>query len=182
MFQGWRVCLASRLCRIRFPSAPHLVLLEIIRILRFMKYLLTPTKTTKGKLINIGVAFLLCIIWVFFIEHLLGIIDTRFLFALPPSNLQVFFYSCIMAPLWEEVTFRYAPLEISRKFNHELLIPIIVIASAIFGWGHGHTIDHILIQGVMGVIFSVLYIKNGHSLSSSIILHSLWNTFVIFIL
>ena len=44
---------------------------------------------------------------------------------------------------------------------------------------NGYGAESILRQGFMGFIFSWVYIKNGHSLKSSIFLHMSWNLFCI---
>jgi membrane protease YdiL (CAAX protease family) len=40
----------------------------------------------------------------------------------------------------------------------------------------------ILIQGIMGLVLSALYIKNDFCIKSTIFTHALWNFYVLFII
>lgn len=144
------------------------------------------SKSLSKKLITIGAAFTFMFLWVFLIKS--GLKYTRIFnpfvgFVYTP--LGIFFFSCIIAPLWEELVFRHAPLQITKKLNQVLNVdftwPVIFISSAIFGWGHGQQAVSILIQGVMGVVFSIVYIRNNYSYWSSTVLHFLWNSSVYYI-
>lgn len=91
-----------------------------------------------------------------------------------------FFFACIFAPLWEELAFRHAPMLIAKHFNKaskkvNLTWPVVIISSVIFGWGHGQGPISLLIQGVGGLLFSWVYLKNNYSYWSSVALHCLWN-------
>lgn len=140
-----------------------------------------PAATTFNKWRNIALGFFLCVFWVMFIQHILL---TLYPFSeRPPQDVELvpgkylFFITCIVAPIWEELAYRYGPISIAKHFGKELVMPVIVISSATFGWGHGQGAESILRQGVMGFIFSWVYIKNGYSVWSSIILHMSWNVF-----
>lgn len=149
-----------------------------------MKYILTPAKTAWEKLFVILVGFLLILIWNYSALSFIGWLNTYQIsipFLPPPPKYELFF-ACILAPIWEELAYRYAPIQISKKFNHELLIPILIISSAMFGWGHGRAGESILIQGVTGLIFAFVYIKNNYSLLSSMFLHGFWNFFILVII
>lgn len=127
----------------------------------------------KAKFILIGYA--ITVLWILLIslglKHIL-IFDY-------PTPLGIFFFSCILAPLWEELAFRHAPIQIAKglykALDVDFTIPIVIISSAIFGWGHGHGPISILMQGVGGLVLSFVYIKNGYSYWSSVIVHFLWN-------
>lgn len=92
-----------------------------------------------------------------------------------------FIHSCVIAPLWETLVFIWAPLALVKDKKH-LWYPVIIIASFVFGIGHKTSVHPILIQGVFGVIFSTVYIRNGFSFWSAVFLHALWNFTVIFLI
>jgi len=94
-----------------------------------------------------------------------------------PSIWFTVFMSCIWAPLWEEAIFRHAPLQLIKGSQINPFF-IVLLASALFGWLHGGA-QNVLIQGVYGLIFSYVYIKNEYSIVSSMALHSLWNASVL---
>ena len=98
-----------------------------------------------------------------------------------PPFLYEIFMACILAPLWEELAFRHAPGLIAKGMGKQFLLPIIIISSALFGWGHHHGAESILRQGVMGLLFFWVYIKNGYSYWSSTIVHAAWNTTLFFV-
>jgi membrane protease YdiL (CAAX protease family) len=95
---------------------------------------------------------------------------------------QVFLRACIIAPVWEELAFRFAPLQLAKGFDEKKFAPaMIVLSSCVFGIIHGG-VANIFVQGVAGVCLSCVYIKSNYSLWTNITLHALWNTFVIFII
>lgn len=139
----------------------------------------------SAKIKNILVAFVANFVWfVFIVSFLKKIIpsengpDGGFL---KPYDIYTsgaaasFFFGCILAPLWEEAAFRFAPITLAKHFGKDVMVPVIVISSVLFGWGHGSGPTSILIQGVGGVILSWLYIKNNYSYISSVTSHFLWN-------
>jgi len=91
-----------------------------------------------------------------------------------------FLYALVLAPLVEELVFRYAILKIalrtSRGRRNVYLIAIIV--SFIFGAIHWHQ-NMFLIQGVLGFILSFLYIKT-RSYWLIVVFHAGWNAFIHF--
>lgn len=140
----------------------------------------------KDKLINIGAGYALMLVWVVIITKLLGFlydpssnIFSQFYFYKEPSIYFKVFMACIWAPLWEELVFRNAPLQLIRG-SQTNPIHVIVITSALFGWLHGGPVN-IMIQGVYGVVFSYVYLRNGYCYWSSVILHSLYNASLFFI-
>jgi membrane protease YdiL (CAAX protease family) len=131
----------------------------------------------KAKLKNIGIALILTLGWV-------GLID-GFLRSLNPQSLfTTLFFSCILTPLWEELLFRHIPLQTLKliSFRSEAqrlkaLFLTVLLSSVIFGLVHGRGGISILIQGVCGLAFSYVYLKNSYSYWSAVILHSLYNLF-----
>lgn len=145
-----------------------------------MKYILENRETKLvGKIRNIIIAFILLFVWINVVYHLLDKIKTSptFIF-LSPSIWYNAFTCCILAPLWEELVYRYGPITIARNAGKQYILPTIVIVSAIFGMQHYDSPHPILFQGVMGFIFSLLYIKNNYSYWSSVTLHCMWNSYV----
>lgn len=103
----------------------------------------------------------------------------------PPIRL-VFFMACVWAPFWEEIMYRWVPLTLAQridaKFDLNILWPVILLSSTIFGLDHGEGAVSLLYQGLGGIIYCLLYLKNNNSILSTMVLHSVWNTLVIFIL
>lgn len=92
------------------------------------------------------------------------------------------FFSCILAPLVEEFMFRHFPLQTLKliPFPNEssrtkAIMLVVLMSSLIFGLMHGNGWDSVLIQGVTGLGFSYVYLKNNYSYWSSVITHSLYN-------
>jgi membrane protease YdiL (CAAX protease family) len=158
-----------------------------------LKFILdNPEKTLFGKIRNIGFVFALELIYLSIIVFLLKQLDPFDLYTLmhqyslphviDANAIGIFFFACIWAPLWEEAAFRYAPITIAKNFGPQFLFPVIIISSVLFGWGHGSGPVSLLIQGVGGFLFSLLYIKNGFSYKSSVTAHFLWNLSLMFLL
>lgn len=97
------------------------------------------------------------------------------------ARIPAFFYACIMAPLWEELAFRVIPISIARKFGEQFIIPVVILSSLIFGWGHGNGTNSLLIQGVGGLLLSVVYIKTNYNYWCSVAMHFAWNFWIIFL-
>lgn len=154
-----------------------------------LKYLLKEEKTFLGKLSNIALGYLfsmICIIFVLnYYEWLLqpATFDLTVLgqFYQPiykfPLLIQIFF-TVIMAPIAEEIIFRHLPFKVIQTLNPKdranLLIPTVLFTSVVFGLMH-QGLPSVLIQGVGGFFLACVYIKNGYSLWSSILMHALWN-------
>jgi membrane protease YdiL (CAAX protease family) len=154
-----------------------------------LKFILNPEKTVFGKIRNIGFVFTINIIWICLILTFLHKIDPDSIITVFPQRMDIedtptslFFFACIVAPIWEEAAFRYAPITIAKNFGEQYLLPVIVISSVLFGWGHGFGPVSLLIQGVAGFLFSLLYIKNNYSYISTVISHFLWNLIWIFLI
>lgn len=87
---------------------------------------------------------------------------------------------CIAAPLWEEFLFRKLPLDFVGKWgNDDLLLQTVFASSLLFGLVHGGPFS-VFIQGVGGLLFAFLYVKNGYSYWSTVIAHFLWNFIIMF--
>jgi len=139
----------------------------------------------KKILVILG-AYAFIIFWLFLIKIGLNkLITLNFFTGIKYTALGTFFFGCILAPLWEELVFRHAPLLIAKKFKKKLKIdftwPIVIISSVIFGWGHGFGPISILIQGVGGLILSFVYLKNNNSYWSAVATHFLWNFSLIYV-
>jgi membrane protease YdiL (CAAX protease family) len=133
-------------------------------------------KTVQGKVINVLLAFVAILIWMIFANSL---IDELAYGQIILSDRYFFFFSCIFAPLWEELVFRKGILDTGRCGSTQNMISLMIISSAIFGWLHGYGAESIMKQGVMGLIFAWLYLKNGYSYWSTVIVHSAWNILVL---
>ena len=88
--------------------------------------------------------------------------------------------ACIYAPIVEEFIFRVGPISLVKD-KPKLMFPVVILSSALFGWLH-YGAASLPIQGVLGVVLAAIYIKNGYSYWSSVLLHAMWNAYVIFIL
>lgn len=94
-------------------------------------------------------------------------------FRAPPQEFAWYFtFICVIGPIWEEIVFRYGVFEFFPKVKQ---LPKILVSSIIFGLMHNSDmVAHgLLIQGVLGMVFAVMYIRHG--LKGSIILHGCWN-------
>lgn len=101
--------------------------------------------------------------------------------SLPTDVVYYLVFACVIAPLWEEAVYRYAPITLSNDLGIKNSLPIIILSSYLFGIAHGYVIYSIMIQGVMGLTASIIYEANGNSYLSSVAFHSGWNLLVGFI-
>jgi membrane protease YdiL (CAAX protease family) len=90
------------------------------------------------------------------------------------------FFTLIFAPCLEEFVFRVGFIGLVKD-KPNLLFPVIILSSALFGWLHGGA-ENWLVQGVMGFILACVYVKNGYSYWSVVLLHFLWNLYCVTIL
>lgn len=155
-----------------------------------MNFTITPNKTLIEKAQTIGFAFCILVLWITFTQALYNIcfksvVTVNFSLQIAkmitiPTAFGMFFLTCIIAPLSEELLFRCLPISIlSRIDNGKYMWQIIGIISIIFGLLHGSSFN-ILIQGVLGVVLSYVYLKNDKSYWSCVILHFLYNFYVIY--
>ncbi len=135
--------------------------------------------TPLEKVLNILKAYIFCMVWVLLISCLYTSLfpdQGGYSDWLRPNRLILFITSVILAPLFEELMFRVLPIELLRSFSKNYkssLFPVILGTNAIFGVLHGNYFN-ILIQGVVGVALSWVYIKNK-SYWSAVSLHALYN-------
>lgn len=133
----------------------------------------SPSTLFWDKIKNVVFGFAIIYFWVLLVVTFLDFLNTPAQVITPQVS---FFFSCIMAPLWEEVIFRLMPITLARRFDERLLPIVVVSSSIIFGIGHGYGIVSILIQGMMGFIFACTYLKNGNIIYA-MLLHSAWNIY-----
>lgn len=107
-----------------------------------------------------------------------------------------FFFACVLAPLWEELMFRYLPFALfiapklataglseeqianNEKFIKTFLGLLILSTSIIFGLLHGGPIN-ILFQGVGGIILWKIFLQSGkYRYWYAVGAHALWNVSV----
>lgn len=148
-----------------------------------------PVTTLKGRAFNVVGVVGALFIWSFFVKWFLNFLYGYPIFQIFPSFFPpepkvafLFFGYCIATPFIEEAMFRYAPIEISRQISHKAILPAVILSTIVFAQGHSVPwIYAIMMQGVGGLAFSFLYIKNGFSYLSSVSAHALWNFLVIFL-
>lgn len=145
---------------------------------KLKKWLFKKAETGLDKVMFTAGAFLFNMIWLFGIVTFLKYINMK---GYENWQIPAFFYACIMAPLWEELAFRVIPISIARKFGEQFIIPVVLLSSLIFGWGHGGGTNSLLIQGVGGLLLSAVYIKTNYNYWCVVAMHAAWNTWVIFL-
>jgi len=137
----------------------------------------------KSKITTIIAAVAVCLIWQFFVFDILYPYLGIYLKGGPYGHSSgEFFFACIWAPLWEEALFRYFPITYAKQMGEKFILPIVIASSCIFGWQHGHIQQGVLVQGVMGLILSYVYIENGFSYVSSVLTHMFYNIIVTYFL
>lgn len=141
---------------------------------KFEQYLSKPETNLFGKLLNILGGFAFILVWTFCMSRIFYGPLVQFGF---DYTWYILLLSCVVAPLWEEVAFRVIPLKLIAK-SQDAIVPVMVASSMIFGYLHGGPIN-ILFQGVMGFVMACVYVKNGYSYWSSVLLHAIWNFSVI---
>lgn len=96
--------------------------------------------------------------------------------SLPDNAVLYLIFACLITPLWEEAVYRYAPLELGRGLGVQNKLPIIVLSCFFFAISHGQGYMFLMIHGVLGAVFSWVYLKSGYA--SAVITHSCWNFIV----
>lgn len=125
-------------------------------------------KTITWGVVILLAVFALQIIWV----RLVMIFGE--IFSEMTTEFQFFLLSVVLCPIAEEVLWRYAPLELAKKYFPQSIVPIVIGVSICFGLAHDNPFPfNILIQGFLGVTFSFVYLTLG--LRYSILCHALWN-------
>jgi len=147
----------------------------------FIKWLHKPSKTWHEKVINILAAYTFCLLFISIVNYFYGWLyateQIPFFFKQYKHEWWIdFFGACIIAPLAEEILFRHLPMQILKNIKgyKKFLLPCMLFTSAVFGYMHQGAVS-IPIQGVTGFVLCVVYLKNGYSYTSSVVLHFLWN-------
>lgn len=91
-------------------------------------------------------------------------------------------FGIILTPLWEELAFRYIPITFAKLLGQAFILPTIFLSSLMFGFGHPGGMIALLLQGVGGFIYSILYIRNNYSYWSTVTAHAMWNITTMLIL
>jgi len=153
---------------------------------------MNPLKQQDNLLLKVGnviVAFFAMVIWSAFVVWITSLLAGEKTYSDSEREGSVAFnlvMTCILPPLWEELKYRVVYLKVAKfidratNANGEIIILGMLVSSIDFGWGHGFGIYSLLMQGVFGLMLAWVYIKNGYSYISSVALHFLWNTYVIF--
>lgn len=139
--------------------------------------------TWQTKIGSVLLGFAVTFIWVTIVTELLKAVGMWEPTTHEVHNLtdftRVILFGCFIHPLWEEAAFRYAPLTFASLVPGDKAIwPVIIISATIFGLGHGSGSISILVQGVMGVILSLVYLRSGYW--AAVALHTLWNLHTLF--
>ncbi len=145
-----------------------------------MDILGSPSTSIFDRSRNIALGFVIILFWVVGMQAFLSLFIEgypTFVPRTPDFTFARFFFSCIRAPLWEELAFRVAPLTIAKTLNPKSIVPVVILSSIVFGLGHGYGTISLLFQGVMGLIFAWIYLKNGYNYLSAVSIHFLWNFF-----
>lgn len=150
---------------------------------RFKEHISIPETTLFGKFKNILFGILLYIGWSTLVlwiyeTYLPEVFDDIEESSVPHSLTYIFISLCIWAPLFEEAVYRL-PLSVAKNFRIKgLVFYTAIISSVIFGqehWGGQWTVP---IQGVLGLIFCWVYVKNGYSYLSTLFMHFLINLYI----
>jgi len=152
-----------------------------------MKKLLTfpIVKPTIGeKINNILGAYGFLILWFVVIKFIYSLLGQEFGGG---EEIEVplwqFFLVCIIAPIWEEAVYRYLPISLCKlsSKSEEIIFPVVIALSCYFGFIH-YGAASIAVQGVTGFVLFTVFIRNGSSYWSAVVLHSLINTSLMFLL
>ena len=120
-------------------------------------------------------------VWAYLIYHLIDLVRPAqiqlFPFIQQPLPAEIFLKTCLLAPIWEELFFRFVPIKLCKKFklDKSIVWTIVIGTSIYFGNGHPSMVG-VFAQGMLGFLLSWLYIKNN-SLILNILCHFLWNFF-----
>ena len=143
-----------------------------------MHFLGEPSTGFTDRVKNILLAFAIYAVWIYLYSHFMDYMYQGQI-GEAPMKLQ-FFMACVFAPITEEVIFRVGPIQLVKD-HPKLVLPTIILSSALFGWLHYGAASW-PIQGVLGFILSIVYIKNGRSYWSAVALHAMWNGYVMIVL
>lgn len=143
--------------------------------------LFEPEKTFWGKVVNIfaayGVSMIWCVIIFSLYKELFATQQVSWFTTYKHIWWIGFIATCILAPLAEEVLFRFLPLNVAAQSGKkEILAATCIGSSVLFGMLHGGGLFAVPVQGVTGLITCWLFLKNNYSYWSAVVFHSLWNT------
>lgn len=153
---------------------------------KFNEHFFTPETKLYRKLLNIPLGAALYIMWIEFMFWLYSTYIPEFydLGDGPDpqySLIYTFLGSSILTPFVEEFLYR-TPLSVVRHIPIKgIMLYTVLYSSILFGlihWGENWTVPW---QGVAGIIFCYVYIKNGYSFISSLTMHFLINFYYSFI-
>lgn len=136
--------------------------------------------TDKAK--NILLVLVSSIVWITFISKFIQWITQETWEHSSVYNIPAYlFFTCMCAPIFEELMFRHVPLRAAKLFNNQEVTTLTVIMSSlIFGWLHGHGWISVLMQGTIGLGLCYTYLKNNYCYWSSVITHALYNLVCLF--
>ena len=130
-------------------------------------------------LTNTFVFAVIALLWIFLLQITRPLFITDTPFGSYYTALGTFFFSIILAPLWEELIFRYVPIKLTAKIHkntgHDYSLYAILISSTLFAVGHGNGQYSILLQGILGVGLCYLFILNKMNYWYNVLAHALWN-------
>jgi membrane protease YdiL (CAAX protease family) len=141
----------------------------------------TKRKSFLAKLASILSVVILARIWVLLVHKFFDAITTWIPFDAPmqPDVIPPFYYSfiygCVLTPIWEELAWRWFPITVAKRLGQQFVFPACVISSISFGLAHGDGMESVFMQGVGGMMFCILYIKNKYSYLSTVLAHALFN-------
>lgn len=148
-----------------------------------LEFLHTPEETLFGKIKNILFGAFLYIIWGYIIIWAYKTFIPEFL-PKPPANpapqkspIFIFLSACVLAPLVEELMYRYPLVLLKNQNLPKLTLVAVVISSVLFGYAHWGGPWTVPVQGVAGIIFAWVFLKNGYSYVSSVLCHFTVNLF-----
>lgn len=131
------------------------------------------------------IAVFVILAWIIILQYTRPFLVEDTIFGSAYTALGVFVFTCLIAPMWEELIYRWLPLMLTRKIHrhtgHDYTIYAILLSSAVFGIGHNNGIYSILLQGVGGVILSYLFILNGYRYWYNVLAHALWNASILYL-
>lgn len=147
-----------------------------------LELLHTPDTTFFKRIKNILFGAFMYIIWATVILAIYHLFIPEFK---PGSSINfnfskefLFVEMCIFAPLFEELLYRVLPLESAKLFNKaRFTLLTALLSSVIFGLAHSGGTWAVPVQGVGGLFFCYVYLKNGSSYWSSVLMHFIINFF-----
>jgi membrane protease YdiL (CAAX protease family) len=136
------------------------------------------TELFYHKVVRLLFAFALILFWVMGVSYVYKLIglqngDTYYV------SLYTAIVALILAPVIEEILFRWLPWQVlAKNKGSDIQLAVVFGSSVIFGLMHGGPFS-VPIQGVCGLMLFWVYIRNK-SLGWSIALHVMWNFWVLF--